>query len=92
MPDLEYITDSSYNEENNVPLPRSFLETSEDENDVYGNYKVLEASGKLVNLKEGYDSMPELMPDYVAQNIWKMPTQRMEIFLGRFWMKQVIAG
>ena len=64
MPDIENITDSSDNEENDVPSLKSFSKTSEDEDDLYGDYKVLEGSGKSVNLKEGYNSMPELLSDY----------------------------
>ena len=64
MPDLEDITDSSANEDDDVPSLKSFSETSEDEDDLYGDYKVPETSEKSVNIEEGYDSMPELIPDY----------------------------
>ena len=64
MPDLEDVTDSSDYKENNVPLLKLFLETSEDEDDLYSEYKVPETSEQSANIEEGYDSMPELIPDY----------------------------
>ena len=64
MPDLDDITDSSDNEEDDIPLLKSFSDSSEDEDDLYGNYKVPETSGKSANIEEEYDSMPELKLDY----------------------------
>ena len=40
---------------------KSFSDSSEDEDNLYGNYKVPK---KSVNVEEEYDSMPELIPDY----------------------------
>ena len=40
---------------------QTFSDSSEDEDDLYGDYKVPE---KSVNIKEVYDSMPKLTPDY----------------------------
>ena len=61
MPDPEDIADSSDDEEDNVPSLKSFSDSPEDEDDLYGNYKVPE---KSANIKEGYDLMPKLIPDY----------------------------
>ena len=61
MPDLEDVTDSLDNKEDDIPLLKSFSDSSEDEDNLYGNYKVPE---KSVNVEEEYDSMPELIPDY----------------------------
>jgi hypothetical protein len=61
MPDLEDVTDSSNDKEDNIPSLKSFSDSSEDEDDLYGDYKVPE---KSVNIKEEYDSMPELILDY----------------------------
>ena len=61
MPDLQDITDSSDDEEDNIPLLKSFSDSSEDEDGLYCDYKVPE---KSVNVEEEYDSMPELTPDY----------------------------
>jgi hypothetical protein len=63
-PDLEDITDSSDNEEDDVPSLKLFLESSEDEDNLYGDYQVPEMSGESANIEEGYDSMPNLIPDY----------------------------
>ena len=60
MLDLEDITDSSDDEEDNVPSLKSFSDNYEDEDDLYGDYK---APKKSVNI-EGYDSMPKLILDY----------------------------
>jgi hypothetical protein len=38
MPDLEDVTDSSDNEENDTPLLKSFSESSEDEGGLYGDW------------------------------------------------------
>ena len=61
MPDLEDVTDSSDDKEGDIP---SSSATSEDEDDLYSDYKVPERSEKSANIEEGYDSMPELIPDY----------------------------
>ena len=61
MPDLEDITDSSDNKEDDIPLLKSFSDSSEDEDNLYGDYKVPE---KSANVEEGYDSVPKLIPDY----------------------------
>jgi hypothetical protein len=61
MPDLEDVTDSLDDKEDDIPLLKSFSDSSEDEDNLYGNYKVPE---KSVNVEEEYDSMPELIPDY----------------------------
>ena len=58
MLDLEDITDCSYNKEKDVPSLKLFSETSEDEDNLYGNYKIPEVSEKSANFEEAYDSMP----------------------------------
>ena len=52
MPDLENITDSSDDEEIDGPLLKSFSETSEDEDNLYGDYRVPETSGNQQNLRK----------------------------------------
>ena len=49
MPDLEDATDSSDDEEDDVPSLKSFSDSSEDEDDLYGDDKVPE---KSVNIEE----------------------------------------
>ena len=66
MPDPEDIADSSDDEEDDIPLLKSFSDSPEDEDDLYGNYKVPE---KSANIKEGYDSMPKLIPDSEDDNL-----------------------
>jgi hypothetical protein len=64
MLNLEDITDSSDDEENDIPLLKSFSEASENEDNLYGDYKAPEVSEKSANLEEAYDSMPKLIPNY----------------------------
>ena len=47
MLDLDDVTDSSDNKESNVPSLKSFSDSSEDEDDLYSNYKVPEKSANI---------------------------------------------
>ena len=47
MLDLDDVTDSSDNKESNVPSLKLFSDSSEDEDDLYSNYKVPETSANI---------------------------------------------
>ena len=64
MLDLEDVTDSSDDEEDNVPSLKSISDSSEYEDDLYGDYKDPE---KSVNIEEEYDRSEEHTSELQSQ-------------------------